>query len=104
MTLLSLTPIQVAEAIFQMNMLSHYDRQHIAMMCEKAGMYQRALEHYTDISDIRRCMLHSHDMSPEFLTNYIGKVGDPARRKCKVESVCRFLETVRRIQRVWLWS
>ncbi|KAF4687757.1 hypothetical protein FOZ60_003512 [Perkinsus olseni] len=65
---------QVAEAIFQMNMLSHYDRQHIAMMCEKAGMYQRALEHYTDISDIRRCMLHSHDMSSDFLTNYIGKV------------------------------
>jgi clathrin heavy chain len=63
---------QVAEAIFQMGMLSHYDRPFVANLCEKAGLYQRAMEHYTELSDIKRCMLHSHTMSPEFLTKFIG--------------------------------
>ena len=65
---------QVAEAIFQMNMLSHYDRAFIAGLCEKAGMFQRALEHYTEPSDIKRCLLHSHTMTPDFLTGFVGKL------------------------------
>lgn len=28
-------------------MFTHYDRAHIAQLCEKAGLLQRALEHYT---------------------------------------------------------
>ena len=65
---------QVAEAIFQMNMLTHYDRPFIASLCEKAGLYQRALEHYSEPSDIKRCMLHSHTMTPEFLVSFIGSL------------------------------
>lgn len=65
---------QVAEAVFQMNMLSQYDRARIASLCEKAGLYQRALEHYTEISDIKRCMIHTQGMSPDFLTGFLGKL------------------------------
>ena len=65
---------QVAEALFQMNMLSHYDRPFIASLCEKAGLYQRALEHYTEIADIKRCMLHSHTMTADFLTQFLGRL------------------------------
>ncbi|KAG0336026.1 hypothetical protein BG000_007014 [Podila horticola] len=51
---------QVAEAIFSDKTLTHYDRASIAIMCEKAGLYQRALEHYTDDADSQRILAHSH--------------------------------------------
>jgi clathrin heavy chain len=41
-------------------MFSHYDRAHIATLCEKAGLLQRALEHYTDLYDIKRAVVHTH--------------------------------------------
>jgi clathrin heavy chain len=33
----------VAEGIFQMGKLTHYDRERIARLCEQAGLYGRAL-------------------------------------------------------------
>jgi len=38
---------QVADAILGNQMFTHYDRAHVAQLCEKAGLLQRALEHYT---------------------------------------------------------
>lgn len=38
--------IKVADAILDNEMFSHYDRTHVAKLCENAGLYQRALEHY----------------------------------------------------------
>lgn len=40
---------QAAELIFQLDTFSHYDRQQIAQLCEKAGLWNRALQDYTDI-------------------------------------------------------
>ena len=56
---------QVADAILGNNMFSHYDRPHIAQLCEKAGLLQRALEHYTDLYDIKRAVVHTHLLNPE---------------------------------------
>lgn len=39
----------MADAILGNQMFTHYDKAHIAQMCEKAGLLQRALEHYTGI-------------------------------------------------------
>ena len=36
----------------QMNMFHHYDKAKISQLCEQKGLYQRALENYSDISDI----------------------------------------------------
>ena len=33
---------------------THYDRPHIATLCERAGLVQRALEHHTDLYGITR--------------------------------------------------
>ncbi|KAF8327533.1 armadillo-type protein [Cantharellus anzutake] len=44
---------QVADAILGNEMLSHYDRPHIANLCEKAGLLQCALEHYEDRINMR---------------------------------------------------
>lgn len=48
---------QVADAILGNGMFTHYDRAHVAQLCEKAGLLQRALEHYTDLYDIKRAVV-----------------------------------------------
>lgn len=64
----------VADAIMQNGVLTHYDRPHVGKMCERAGMWQRAAEHYTDIQDIKRVFKNSHQMNPEFVVTFFGKM------------------------------
>ncbi|XP_054531708.1 clathrin heavy chain 2 isoform X9 [Pan troglodytes] len=56
---------EVADAILGNKMFTHYDRAHIAQLCEKAGLLQQALEHYTDLYDIKRAVVHTHLLNPE---------------------------------------
>eukprot|EP00118_Oscarella_pearsei_P024527 m.306251 g.306251 ORF g.306251 m.306251 type:complete len:1689 (+) comp41084_c0_seq1:100-5166(+) len=65
---------QVADAILGNQMFTHYDRAHIAQLCEQAGLLQRALEHYTDLFDIKRAIVHTHMLNPEWLVNYFGSL------------------------------
>ena len=58
---------QVADAIMANEMFSHYDKPRIAMLCEKAGLVQRALEHYENIDDLKRVMSRTELITPEFL-------------------------------------
>ncbi|KAL6458662.1 hypothetical protein MHYP_G00321340 [Metynnis hypsauchen] len=69
---------QVADAILGNQMFTHYDRAHIAQLCEKAGLLQRALEHFTDLYDIKRAIVHTHLLNAEWLVNFFGSlsVGD----------------------------
>ncbi|KAI2661969.1 Clathrin heavy chain 1 [Labeo rohita] len=69
---------QVADAILGNQMFTHYERAHIAQLCEKAGLLQRALEHYSDPYDIKRAIVHTHLLNPEWLVNFFGSlsVGD----------------------------
>ncbi|XP_074599513.1 clathrin heavy chain 1-like isoform X1 [Brevipalpus obovatus] len=67
-----LTAPKVADAILGNGVFTHYDRPHIAQLCEKAGLLQRALEHYTDLYDIKRAIVHTHLLGPEWLVNYFG--------------------------------
>lgn len=63
---------QVADAILGNQMFTHYDKAHIAQMCEKAGLLQRALEHYSDLYDIKRAVVHTQLLNPEWLVTYFG--------------------------------
>jgi len=65
---------QVADAIMANGILTHYDRAHIGKLCERAGMWQRAAEHYTEIADIKRVFKNSHQMNPEFVVTFFGKL------------------------------
>lgn len=56
---------QVADAILGNEMFTHYDRPRIANLCEKAGLMQRALEHYEDLGDIKRVIVHTTVFQPE---------------------------------------
>lgn len=56
---------QVADAILGNNMFHHYDKAHIGQLCEKAGLLQRALEHFTDLYDIKRTVVHTQHFKPD---------------------------------------
>lgn len=65
---------QVADAIMGNNIFTQYDKPTIASLAEKAGLYQRALENYTDIKDIKRCIIHSNALPIDWLVAYFGKL------------------------------
>ena len=64
----------VADAILANNMLTHYDRPRIAQLCEKAQLYMRALQHYTDLPDIKRVIVNTHAIDPQQLVEYFGSL------------------------------
>lgn len=63
---------QVAEAILLNNMFSHYDKALVAKLCEKQGLYQKALENYTSTKDIVRCIVHTEALPTDWLVSYFG--------------------------------
>ncbi|XP_046387045.1 clathrin heavy chain isoform X1 [Ischnura elegans] len=73
---------QVADAILGNQMFTHYDRAHIAQLCEKAGLLQRALEHYTDLYDIKRAVVHTHLLNLEWLVGYFGTLSVEDSLEC----------------------
>ncbi|XP_059053195.1 clathrin heavy chain [Achroia grisella] len=73
---------QVADAILGNAMFTHYDRAHVAQLCEKAGLLQRALEHYTDLYDIKRAVVHTHLLSADWLVTYFGSLSVEDSLEC----------------------
>lgn len=73
---------QVADAILANVMFSHYDRAHIAQLCENAGLLQRALEHYTDLYDIKRAIVHTHLLQTDWLLHYFGTLSVEDSLEC----------------------
>jgi clathrin heavy chain len=41
-------------------------------LCEQAGLYTRALESYTDVSDVKRVIQNAASMNPEFVISFFG--------------------------------
>ena len=62
---------QVADAILGNEMFTHYDRPRIANLCEKAGLLQRALEHYEDLADIKRVIVHTNVFQVEVIIAFV---------------------------------
>lgn len=74
---INLTPAtaKVADLILEKQLITHYDRQRVAELCEKCGLGQRALEHYTNITDIKRVIVQQGPMmNPDYLVNYFGQL------------------------------
>ena len=65
---------QVADAIMANGTLTHYDRPRIAQLCEKAGLYMRALQHYSDLPDIKRVIINTHAIDPQQLVEFFGSL------------------------------
>lgn len=65
---------QVADAILGNKMFSHYDKPTIGKLCEKSGLFQRALEHYDDLKDIKRVIVHTNVLPNDWLVGYFGQM------------------------------
>ncbi|CAI5760574.1 unnamed protein product [Candida verbasci] len=65
---------QVADAILGNQMFSHYDKPTIGKLCEKSGLFQRALEHYDDLKDIKRVIIHTNVLPNDWLVSYFGQL------------------------------
>jgi len=76
---------QVADAILGNNMFTRYDKEKIARLCENAGLYQRALEHYTDINDIKRNIIHASSLSSDWVINFFGHLSPEQSLECLKE-------------------
>ena len=72
----------VADAILGQGKLTHYDRPRIAQLCEKAGLYMRALEHYTEVSDLKRCCVNTHSIDPQALIEWFGTLSSEWALEC----------------------
>ncbi|KAL3090143.1 hypothetical protein niasHS_006595 [Heterodera schachtii] len=73
---------QVADAILGNRMFNHYDRASIGQLCEKAGLPQRALEHFTDLYDIKRTVVHTQHFNSEWLVSYFGRLNVQDSLEC----------------------
>jgi clathrin heavy chain len=80
---------QVADAILGNKMFSHYDKQRVAQLCEQAGLLQRALENYTDLFDIKRAIIHTHLLNPEWLVNFFGTLSVDNTLECLKEMLSK---------------
>ena len=73
---------QVADAILANGTLTHYDRPRVAQLCEKAGLYMRALQLYTDLSDIKRVIVNTHAIDPSALVEFFGTLSAEWALEC----------------------
>ncbi|KAG8994614.1 hypothetical protein FRB94_012647 [Tulasnella sp. JGI-2019a] len=73
---------QVADAILGNEMFTHYDRPRVANLCERAGLMQRALEHYEDLADIKRVIVHTGVFQADWLVNYFSKLTTEQSLEC----------------------
>ena len=76
---------QIVESILQMKIWRLYNKPKIAALCEQKGLYQRALENYTEIKDIKRVLLNSHALSPDFIADYLGRMEKEDCLACMAE-------------------
>lgn len=65
---------QVADAILGNEMFTHFDKPRIAQLCENAQLYQRALENTDDPAMIKRNIVRTDKLNPEWLMNYFGRL------------------------------
>ncbi|XP_039016474.1 clathrin heavy chain 1-like [Hibiscus syriacus] len=72
----------VADAILANGMFSHYDRPRIAQLCEKAGLYVRALQHYSELPDIKRVIVNTHAIEPQALVEFFGTLSREWALEC----------------------
>jgi clathrin heavy chain len=78
---------QVADVILQQDLWHQFDKQKVAMLCERAGLFQHALEHYTDLADVKRVMQNTHVINPEFLAAYFSNLTPDDRFDCIKELI-----------------
>lgn len=78
---------QVADAILSQDVWHHYDKHKIALLAERAGLFQHALENFSDLADVKRVMGNTHVLNPEFLLNYFANLSPDDGLECLKELI-----------------
>ena len=65
---------QVADAILGNEMFSYYDKPRISQLCENAQLFQRALENTDDPAIIKRNIVKTDKLNPDWLMSYFGRL------------------------------
>lgn len=73
---------QVADAILGNDMFSYYDKGRVASLCEQAGLLQRALENTEDSAVIKRLIVQTDKLNPEWLQQYFGRMSPEQSIDC----------------------
>ncbi|OKL64056.1 putative clathrin heavy chain [Talaromyces atroroseus] len=73
---------QVADAILGNEMFTHYDKARISQLCENAGLIQRALENTDDPAAIKRNLVRTDKLNPEWLIKYFGHLSQEQALEC----------------------
>ncbi|KAJ6850541.1 clathrin heavy chain 1-like isoform X1 [Iris pallida] len=79
------TDPNVADDILANGMFSHYDRPRIGRLCENSGLYMRALQHYTEPSDIKRVIANAHAIEPQALVEFFRTLSRELALECMKE-------------------
>ncbi|KAG5489303.1 hypothetical protein GH5_00170 [Leishmania sp. Ghana 2012 LV757] len=87
----------VADKIFVRNICQHYDGMKLAPLCERASLYQHAIDCYiiaqkqdpdlNNLGSIRRCLQQLQNFNPEWLVDFFGKLNKQDSLKC-LEDLC----------------
>ena len=75
---------QVVDAILSSDMLHHFDVHHIATLCERSSLYQRAMELYEDVAEIKRCMRYvaAQPTNHDYLVKFFGGLSPEIGLSC----------------------
>ncbi|EMD46427.1 clathrin heavy chain, putative [Entamoeba histolytica KU27] len=65
---------QIADTIFENDMLKHFDHNRIGKLCEQAGLFKRALQIFEQFDDIRRVLAHASAIPPELIIESFRKL------------------------------
>lgn len=76
---------QVADAILGNEIFTYYDKDRISRLCENAGLIQRALENTDDSASIKRNIVRTDKLNPEWLMNYFGRLSVEQSVECMDE-------------------
>lgn len=87
----------ITKRIFERNLCKHYDGNTIAPLCERAGLFQLAVDAYVmaqsqdpdlDIlPSIRRCLQQNQAFDPDWLVGFFGKLNKDDSIKC-IRDLC----------------
>lgn len=80
-----MTAPQVVDTILNMKIWNQYNKPKIAALCEQKGLYQRALENYTDPKDIKRVLMNTHSLPPEYVTEYLSNMAPEVSLACMAD-------------------
>lgn len=78
---------QVVDTILGLKIWNQYNKQKIASLCEQKGLYQRALENYTDPRDIKRVLLNTHVLSPEYVGEFLNTMAPEVALSCMADMI-----------------